>query len=149
MKIYLIGSLRNNEVPLIGKRLRDCGFDIFDDWFSAGERADDSWKEYEIKRGRNYSEALEGFAAKHVFQFDKYHLDTSNAGILVLPAGKSGHLELGYLAGQGKPTFILMPQVVESELRWDVMYQFATRVCFDVDELENELLFYKINQRNI
>ena len=69
-KIYLIGSLRNPEVPKMAQEIRKLGFDVFDDWYAAGERADDSWKEYEISRGHNYREALSGYAADHVFDFD-------------------------------------------------------------------------------
>ena len=127
--IYLVGSLRNPQIPLIGNELRSRGFSVFDDWFAGGPEADDSWKDYEETRGRSYTSALDGFAAKHVFEYDKYHLDRASAGLMVLPAGKSGHLELGYLIGQGKPGFILLDTVD----RWDVMYQFAEVVSYDLD----------------
>ena len=129
--IYLIGSLRNPEIPKIGSALRLEGFDVFDDWYAAGERADDSWKEYEISRGHNYREALSGYAADHVFDFDKHHLDRCDIAILVCPAGKSGHIELGYMCGQGKRTIVL----IDSPDRWDVMYKFASEVCFSYEEL--------------
>lgn len=134
MKVYLIGSLRNPEVPRIAKDLRAAGLDVFDDWYAAGPEADDYWKDYEIARGRTYREALEGYAAEHVFGFDQHHLDDADAGVLVLPAGKSGHLELGYIAGQGKPAFILLDDVD----RWDVMYRFGI-VVGDTDEIIEEL----------
>ena len=134
--IYLIGSLRNPEIPRIGNYIRSLGVEVFDDWFAGGKIADDEWQEYETTRKRDYASALKGYAADHVFAFDKHHLDRSHAGILVLPAGKSGHLELGYLAGQGKPTYILFDQVPE---RWDVMYKFATEVFFDLEDLGERL----------
>ena len=122
--IYLIGSLRNPEVPKIGKMLRnETGYDVFDDWFAGGPEADDAWKRYEETRGRTYDEALFGRAAEHVFDYDHFHLDRADIGVLVLPAGKSGHLELGYLIGQKKPGLILLENGVD---RWDVMYKFAT-----------------------
>ncbi len=124
-KIYLIGSLRNPIIPEIGQAIRELGFDVFDDWHAAGPHADDCWKEYEQARGHSYRYALSGFAAQHVYEFDLHHLNCSDIGVLVLPAGRSGHLELGFLAGQGKPTFILLD---EAEERWDVMYKFATAV---------------------
>ena len=34
--IYIIGSLRNKNIPLIGNKLREAGFEVFDDWFSPG-----------------------------------------------------------------------------------------------------------------
>jgi nucleoside 2-deoxyribosyltransferase len=136
-KVYLIGSLRNPRVQVIAAILRIGGYEVFDDWFAAGEKADDSWKFYEQQRERTYKEALYGHAATHVFEFDLHHLQDSDVAVLVLPAGKSGHLELGYMAGMGRPTFILFDE--EPEWRWDVMYRFATRVVFTPDELMAEL----------
>jgi hypothetical protein len=134
--IYLIGSLRNPAVPRIGQRLRMDGHHVFDAWFSAGERADDSWKEYEQQQGHSYIEALQGIAACHIFEFDLAHLQACDTGVLVLPAGKSGHLELGYLLGRGTPGYVLLDPSVD---RWDVMYKFATGVCATVEQLSEQL----------
>jgi hypothetical protein len=129
--LYVIGSLRNKRVPFIAQGLRSSNLEVFDDWYAAGPEADDYWKEYEQGRGRTYTEALAGRAATNVFRFDKANLDRCDAALLVLPAGRSGHLELGYVAGTGKPTFILL----DDPDRWDVMYRFATRVCASLEEL--------------
>lgn len=141
-KIYLIGSLRNPLVPEYANKLREKGHTVFDDWYAAGPEADDYWQKYETERGHNYAEALDGYAAKHVFYFDKHHLDSNDKAVLVLPAGKSGHMELGYFMGTGKPGYILFDDDVEN-CRWDVMYEFAVDsgggVFFDFDTLANEL----------
>lgn len=126
--LYLIGSLRNPRVTELAKRLRiECpDVEVFDDWYAAGEEADDYWKEYEMARGRSYAEALSGYAARHVFEFDKLHLDRSSHVLLVLPAGKSGHMELMYGAyGAGAEAAILLDP---DDVRWDVMYQFIPTV---------------------
>ena len=130
--IYLIGSLRNPEIPHIGNRLREIGFEVFDDWFGAGKIADDSFQAYETLKGHSYKQALRGYGARHIFNFDRYHLDRAEIGILVLPAGKSGHLELGRMSGQGKPTYVLFDKEPE---RWDQMYQFADDLFFSVEEM--------------
>jgi hypothetical protein len=135
-KIYLIGSLRNPAIPLIANQIREAGFDVFDDWFAAGPEADDWWQKYEKQKGNDYPAALAGYAATHVFDFDYHHLVRADIGVLVTPAGKSGHLELGYLLGQGKPGYIVIPTEPE---RWDVMYKFATGVYFGVDTLLEKL----------
>lgn len=127
--IYLISSLRSKRIPDVAASLREIGFDVFDDWYAAGPEADDYWKAYEEERGSSYIEALQGYAAKHVHDFDLHHLGRADMGLLALPAGKSGHLELGYLIGQGKPGFILLDaNGFPGKDRWDVMYRFATRV---------------------
>lgn len=136
MEFYLIGSLRNEKIPAYSSYFRSLGLEIFDSWFAAGPIADDSWQAYEKGKGIPYDDALKGYAAKHVFEFDKYHLNRVDGGILVLPAGKSGHLELGYLVGRGKPCYVLFDQEPE---RWDVMYQFADGVFFDKEKLGNQL----------
>ncbi|MDP3999774.1 MAG: hypothetical protein Q8P76_04290 [bacterium] len=130
MTIYLIGSLKNKEIPAIGVQLRALGYDAFDDWFAPGPEADDFWKKYEESRGRTYAEALKGHAAKHIYEFDKFHLDRADIGLLIMPAGKSAHMELGYMTGSKKPTFVLM----DKPDRWDVMYQFASGIFFSMAE---------------
>ena len=134
-KVYIIGSLKNQEVPEVANKLRKVGHEVFDDWYAAGPEADDYWHAYELKKGHNYKEALAGYSAKDVFNFDKYHLDRTDVAVLVLPAGKSGHLELGYAVGNGKIGYILL----DDPDRWDVMYQFATDLFYNVDDLIKEL----------
>ena len=140
MRYYLIGSLRNPRVPVLAQAVRALGYEVFDDWYAAGPEADDYWQKYEKARGHSYLHALEGHAAKHVFDYDKSHLDTAEGGILLAPAGRSSYLELGYLLGQGKPGYIVLPPDNE---RWDVMVKFATEVF----ESEDELL-YKLELDN-
>ena len=128
--LYVIGSLRSPNAPIVGKLLRAKGLDVFEEWHAAGPIADDEWMRYEKDRGRSYIEALQGYAASHVFEFDLYHLNRAHGALLAMPAGKSAHLELGYMIGQGKPGWVLFDQEPE---RWDVMYKFATEVFFDTD----------------
>lgn len=134
--VYVMGSLRNPEVPLVANELRDCGLRVFDDWYAAGPEADDYWQAYERDRSRSYVEALAGAHAQDVYEFDRRHLDESQAAVLVAPAGKSAHLELGYVIGQGKPGFILLEEEPE---RYDVMYNFATAVVTDVNDLADAI----------
>lgn len=134
--IYLIGSLRNESIPILAATLRAYGHDVFDDWFAAGPKADDHWQDYETYRGRTYGEALAAPAANNVFRFDKLHLDSCDTVVLVMPAGKSGHLEFGYSIGMGKRGIVFFDKVPE---RWDVMYRFAHQVVFGQQELMETL----------
>lgn len=120
--IYLIGSLRNPNIPIVANHLRAEAHDVYDEWYCTSEDADDWWRDYEIARGRTFLQALYGWHAKQVREMDKRHLDRATCGVLVMPAGKSGHLELGYLLGQGKPGYILLDKQPE---RFDVMLGFA------------------------
>ena len=143
LKVYLIGSLRNPEIPKIANKIRELGFEVFDDWFAAGPEADDKWRDYEKARGRSYKEALNGLAADHVFQFDRKHLNKCDVAVLYLPAGKSAHLELGRVLGKGKKGYILL----DNPERWDVMYKFADGVFNSFDELKDELEKIKIEKK--
>lgn len=131
-QVYLAGSLRSPHILQIHKALEaKTGYKVFSDWFAAGHEADDWWKSYYTERGFTYEQALKEPASVNVFNFDKKHIDASDVMVLALPAGKSGHLELGYHLGKGKPGYILL----EDADRWDVMYQFATGVTTSIEEL--------------
>jgi len=135
-KVYLVGSMRNPEVLEVARQLRAYGFDVFDDWISPGADTDEEWYAYEKQRGRSFTDALQGEHAQNVFQFDKRHIDAADLLVLILPAGKSAHMELGYAIGQGKPGYILLDGEPE---RFDVMYAFATGVCNTLGELMEQI----------
>ena len=139
--IYVIGALRNPAIPLFANELKEQGFEPFADWFSPGPNADDFWRDYSKARGWTYKQALESYAARHVFEFDKNHLDRCSVAVMLMPAGKSAHLELGYMIGQGKRGYILFPEEPE---RYDVMVQFATKIFFNKEELFKELKKYAV-----
>lgn len=134
--IYVIGSMRNPRIPEVAKALRGVGWDAYDDWHSSGPESDDYWQAYEKHRGRTYREALAGVHAQNVFELDKRHLDRCDACVLVMPCGKSGHLELGYMRGRDKPGYILLDGEPE---RFDVMSLFATKIFLSLDEMIEEL----------
>lgn len=137
--LYLIGSLRNPEIPKLGNQLRSAGWKVFDDWYAAGPHADDCWRDYEKGRGHTLPQALRGRAARHVYGFDLRYLSLATHVVLALPAGKSGHLELGWALGQGKKGFVLLDG---DPNRYDVMYQFADAVVETYEELVDVLSRY-------
>lgn len=132
MQVYLIGSLRNKEIPNVAAKIREYGLTVFDQWYSAGPNADDHLRDHFVNQGMNHSQVLQTAAAKNIFEFDKKHILASDIVVLLMPAGKSGFLELGWALGQGKPGYILYDQDPE---RIDVMFQFADGIFYDVDTL--------------
>lgn len=141
--VYIVGSLRNPEIPRISNLVRDAGYEPFSDWYGGGPTADDTWKSNELAQGRTYVQALRGYLAQNTFALDKRHLDRCNAAVMVMPAGRSAHLEFGYITGQGKPGIILYPGEPAADERWDVMSAFAYvhggGVCFDEDQMLAQL----------
>jgi hypothetical protein len=138
--IYVIGSLANSEIPKFANELQTQGFEAFADWYSPGPDADNYWRDYSKARGLTYKQALQSHGARMIFEFDKSHLDRCDAAVMLMPAGKSGHLELGYTIGRGKPGYILFDGEPE---RYDVMTQFATGIFFSKEELFEELKKYR------
>lgn len=136
MLIYLITSLKNDKLPTLSTILRQNGFSVFDDWYSPGPDADDFWTQHYKRKGLNFKQALNGPHAWNVFRFDKENIDKSDVVVLVQPCGKSAHIELGYAIGRGKPAFVLLDKEPE---RFDIMYRFCTNVCYNVNELIDEL----------
>lgn len=135
-RVYVIGALKNPDVVCLANELESGGYDVFADWYSPGPEADQFWCDYEKARGHTYAQALDGPHAWNIFDFDKKWLNWCDVAVLVLPAGKSGHIELGYCIGAGKRGFILMDGEPE---RWDVMYRFAEKVCMTTEELLDAL----------
>src|ERR1700675_4154808 len=88
--IYIIGSLRNPKIIPFANELQEQEFEAFADWFSCGPDADDFLRDYSKDRSRNYKQTLQSYAARHIFQFDKVHLDRCDAAVMLMPAGKSG-----------------------------------------------------------
>ena len=136
--VYIIGALKNWKVidlaNDLGKIFPDWEF--FCSWITPGPEADSFLRKYGKKRGLNYKQTLQDWGAKHVFNFDKTHLDRADIAIMLMPSGKSAHIELGYTIGRGKRGYVLFPKEPE---RIDVMYQFATDIFFDIKDLVMEL----------
>ncbi len=130
--IYLIGSLRNPKIRSIANKLREHGYDVFDDWHGCAPDTDDHWQKYTKQRGWNYAQALAGRGAQSIFNFDKVNLIRCDAAVLLAPCGRSGHLELGFKRGRGEPGFILLCEKVD---RYDIMYNFATAVLENLPDL--------------
>jgi len=136
--VYIIGALKNWKVidlaNKLSKEFPKCEF--FCSWITPGPEADEYLRKYGKKRGLNYKETLQDWGARHVFNFDKTHLNRADMVIMLMPCGKSGHLELGYCIGRGKLGYVLFPKEPK---RIDVMYQFATDLFFSTDDLIKEL----------
>jgi nucleoside 2-deoxyribosyltransferase len=136
MLVYIIGALKNRSIPKLANEIEKLGIEAFDSWQSPGPMADSYLKTYERARGRNHLQAMKGHAAQHIFSFDKKFLDLCDAAVMVMKAGKSAHIELGYVIGKGKPGFILFDK---PPARFDIMHLFATDMFYSKKDLLNAL----------
>lgn len=130
--VYVMGSLRNPAISEVSAAIRAAGFEVWDDWRAASPHGDDTWQAYEGERGRTYDEALRGRAAENTYLWDRAMIDMCDVGVLVMPSGKSAHMEAGYMIACGKPVFMLQDGEPE---RFEVMPQFLTGVCRDIEAL--------------
>jgi hypothetical protein len=138
--IYVGGSLRNPKIPEIANELQKAtGERVFADWHGAGPKADDHLREYEIARNpaSDIRTVLKSALAKSAFDFDKKHIDEADTFVLVMPAGRSGFLELGYALGKGKRGYVLFDGEPE---RWDIMLLFCNGVALSIAELVEMLM---------
>jgi hypothetical protein len=122
MKLYVASSWRNEEQPSVVCALRQAGHEVYDfrhpepdnDGFS-WNRIDPAWKTWSTL---SYAKALQHPIALHGFGLDFAALQWAEGCVLVLPCGKSAHLELGFMLGAGKPGIILAPEKIEPELMY-------------------------------
>jgi hypothetical protein len=135
MYIYVASSWRNPHQPAIVSMLRGAGHDVYDfrnpklddDGFRWSE-IDPHWQHWSVDQ---YRQALGHPLAELGFAQDKLALQMADVTVLVLPCGRSAHLELGYAIGLKQRTAILMLEPSEPEL----MYKLADVICSSVDEL--------------
>jgi hypothetical protein len=135
MRIYVASSWRNLYQPTLVTLLRGERFDVYD--FRNPAPGDDgfAWSEidalWQIWSPQEYRDALQHQRAQVGFAQDKLALQMADVTVLVLPCGRSAHLELGYAAGLGQRTAVLMLEPCEPEL----MYLLCDKVCLGIDEL--------------
>lgn len=133
-KIYVASSWRNQLQPAVVDALRLCGHEVYDfknphpgydgfRWTSI----DDNWQNW---TNEQYRDALDHPIAKRGFASDFNAMKWADTFVLVLPCGRSAHLELGWACGQGKQTLILLDQM-EAEL----MVKMCDHICADLNEV--------------
>jgi len=134
MKIYVASSWRNDRQPGVVADLRMHGYEVYDfrnphpgnHGFHWSE-IDPEWKEWTPERYRecpNHPLAMDGFAC------DMNALRESDVVVAVQPFGRSTALELGWAAGSGKITLLLLADG-EPEL----MVKMCDAICVNLDEV--------------
>lgn len=138
-RIYVASSWRCEHQPAVIAALKREGYDVYD--FRHPEPGnegfhwsaiDPTWKGWQPEAFR---EALNHPVAQNGFLLDMDALVTADATILVMPCGRSAHLELGYAAGAGQITGVLLNGECEPEL----MYKMADFIALDIEEVLSKL----------
>ena len=117
MKIYLASSWRNERQPAVLAALREAGHDVYDFRNPAPGDSGFGWTEICANwidwTPNEFIRALEHPIADHGFSLDMKALRWCEACVLLLPCGRSAHLELGWACGAGKLTVVLVEERVD------------------------------------
>ena len=134
-KIYVASSWRNALQPDVVTRLRAIGHEVYDFRDPAPGVRGFAWHEIDPKWQKwsadEYRNALNHPLAVAGYAHDMGAMQWADTCVLVLPCGRSAHLELGWMAGAGKRTIVLTRDGEEPEL----MAKMATKICTSLDEV--------------
>lgn len=153
MKIYVASSWRNEEQPALVERLRQAGHEVYDFKNPQGEgpgtgfgwqRLDPDWKNWTPEKYRTY---LTHSVAQAGFESDERAMIRADACVLCLPAGRSAHLELGWMLGRGQLGYVLLS---EKGFDPDLMYLLTpmSRICVNEEELFAAIAADEARMRN-
>ena len=135
MRIYVASSWRNLAQPGIVTMLRASGHEVYDFKNPPHGRGGFAWSEIDPNwqkwTAAEYRAALNTEIAEAGYRSDMDAMEWADACVLVLPCGRSAHLEAGWFAGQGKPVHVLTRDGEEPEL----MAKMCTTICISFSEL--------------
>lgn len=138
MKIYVASSWRCEQYPAVVRALRDDEHEVYDFRNPPGGTGF-SWQQVDAENAKTipaYFAAIDTDIAKAGFASDKKHLDDCDALVLVLPSGRSAHLEAGYAAGQGKRVYVLLH---EDRFEPELMYLLCDGISDDIEVIREML----------
>lgn len=140
--VYVASSWRNLLQQGVVHTLRAAGIPCYD--YKAPAPGEDGFRWSEINPAwqgwtpAQWREALAHPVAQRGYARDRDALHRADCGVLVLPCGRSAHLEAGYLAGRGVPVYTLAVEPCEPELM-ALLLGPPENVCTSVVELLGRL----------
>jgi len=138
-RIYVASSWRNLLQPSVVTQLRAAGHEVYDFRNPAPGNSGFQWSaidpDWQSWNGTAFRSALAHPIAQHGFGLDHAAMEWADTFLMVLPCGRSAHLELGWACGAGKRTIILLEEHQEPEL----MYLEAQHLCLSLAEVLMQL----------
>lgn len=133
-RIYVASSWRNSRQPEVVRALRSAGHHVYDfrnpsegDNGFAWSDIDPNWQMWDCP---TYIRKLDHPVAVAGYEKDWSAMCWADTAVLVMPCGRSAHLEAGYFVGSGKRLIILIEQA-EPEL----MYRMASKIVTTIPEV--------------
>lgn len=134
-RIYLASSWRNEQQPFVLAALRKAGHEVYDFRNPAPGNEGFAWKQcanephpWSAERTR---EVLAHPIAEYGFGLDFAAMKWADTVVMLQPCGRSAALELGWCAGAGKRSAVLLADGQEPEL----MLKVADKLCTSLNEL--------------
>lgn len=135
MKIYVASSWRNQVYESVVAILRQANHEVYDCRKPAQDVAGFSWAEVDDKWHNwdfsKYKQALAHPHSSRGFNNDFNAMNWADACVMVLPAGRSANLELGWFIGKGKLTIVYFAFYDEP----DLMYLACDHVVNRIDDV--------------
>lgn len=123
-RIYVASSWSNSQHPAVVEELRRRGYEVYDFRHPEGRNDRNVWDELNVGKSKVYGETLASLLDESLAHArHKEHLETitqADVCILLLPCGRSAHIEAGYLKGLGKTVYVFGS--VFEELKPELMY---------------------------
>ena len=133
-KIYLASSWRNPNQPKAVELLRAAGQKVYDFRHPKPGNIGFSWGDVAANwlgwTPEEFTEGLQHEISQAGFRSDKEALDWCDTCVLLLPCGRSAHLEAGYAIGQCKPTIIVLDA---DKFEPELMYLLSAEVVPNIN----------------
>jgi hypothetical protein len=154
MRIYVASSWRNEiRQQETVKVLREEGHEVYDfrhpliqtrygfSWHSVSSDPE------ELKDPKRFrDEILPRPLCQQGFNLDMNALRASEVTVLVLPCGRSAHLELGWAIGAGQYTLVLLDNPLSEP---ELMYLACTDLCINMSEIIQKIRGYAEREEKV
>lgn len=128
LKIYVAGSFKNaDRIRVIGEALRLSGYDVyvFCDEDEPTYRLGQELRQQVDVATLTPLSIYENKILKTIGALNYTNLLRCDALVLVLPSGRSAHLEAGWMCGQHRPVYVIGPMVPGE---FDAMYMMVNGI---------------------
>jgi hypothetical protein len=118
--------------------LRALGFEVYDFHNPVPGNNGFSWRDISPDWSNwtpsQWREALSHPIAQAGYRLDRGGMDWADCCVLLLPSGRSAHMEAAFMAAQGKPVFTLALEKVEPDLM-NLLLGPPEHICTTMDDL--------------
>lgn len=142
-RIYVASSWRNDHQPSVVALLRASGHEVYDfknpsegnNGFKWSHVMDSYTEGSQVAQVDDYLECLTHPIAEEGFKSDFDNMNWADTGVLVLPCGRSAHDEIGWMAGSGRRTAILLDPDENGMVTPELMYKMHDLITPRIEDI--------------